>query len=72
VQSKIGGPGSLRNQTGLQDDRNLRAFQLLLGQTIMDSTVRYLDVGIDDAQTVSEGIDLYIGCAAADFQTGRP
>jgi site-specific recombinase XerC len=37
---------------------NLRAAQLLLGQTKMDSTVRYLGVDIEDALTLSEGIDL--------------
>lgn len=37
---------------------NLRALQLLLGQTKMDSTVRYLGVDIEDALTLSEGIDL--------------
>ncbi len=37
---------------------NLRAVQLLLGHTKMDSTVRYLGVDLDDALTLSEGIDL--------------
>lgn len=37
---------------------NLRAVQLLLGHTKMDSTMRYLGVDIDDALTLSEGIDL--------------
>lgn len=37
---------------------NLRAVQLLLGHTKMDSTVRYLGVELDDALTLSEGIDL--------------
>jgi site-specific recombinase XerC len=37
---------------------NLRAVQLLLGHTKMDSTVRYLGVDLDDALTISEGIDL--------------
>jgi site-specific recombinase XerC len=37
---------------------NLRAVQLLLGHTKMDSTVRYLGVDIEDALTLSEGIDL--------------
>lgn len=36
----------------------LRAVQLLLGHTKMDSTVRYLGVDLDDALTLSEGIDL--------------
>lgn len=37
---------------------NLRAVQLLLGHTKMDSTVRYLGVEIEDALSLSEGIDL--------------
>jgi len=37
---------------------NLRAVQLLLGHTKMDSTVRYLGVDLDDALTPSEGVDL--------------
>lgn len=37
---------------------NLRAVQLLLSHTKMDSTVRYLGVDIEDALTLSEGIDL--------------
>lgn len=37
---------------------NLRAVQLLLGHTRMDSTVRYLGVDFEDALTLSEGIDL--------------
>lgn len=37
---------------------NLRAVQLLFGHTKMDSTVRYLGVDLDDALSLSEGIDL--------------
>lgn len=37
---------------------NLRAVQLLLGHTKMDSTVRYLGVDIEDALSLPEGIDL--------------
>ncbi len=37
---------------------NLRAVQLLLGHTKMDSTVRYLGVEIKEALSLSEGIDL--------------
>lgn len=37
---------------------NLRAVQLLLGHTTMDSTERYLGVDLDDALSLSEGIDL--------------
>jgi len=37
---------------------NLRAVQLLLGHTKMDSTVKYLGVDLDDALSLSEGVDL--------------
>ena len=37
---------------------NLRAVQLVLGHTKMDSTVRYPGVDLDDALSLSEGIDL--------------
>ena len=37
---------------------NLPAVQLLLGHTKMDSTVRFLGVDMDDALSLSEGIDL--------------
>jgi site-specific recombinase XerC len=37
---------------------NLRAVQLLLGHTKMDSTVRYLGVELEDALAISEAIDI--------------
>ncbi|MBP0483638.1 tyrosine-type recombinase/integrase [Sagittula salina] len=37
---------------------NLRAVQLLLGHTKMDSTVRYLGVDLEDALAISEGVDI--------------
>lgn len=37
---------------------NLRAVQLLLGHTKMETTVLYLGVDLDDALSLSEGIDL--------------
>lgn len=37
---------------------NLRAVQLLLGHTKLESTVRYLGVDADDALEISTGIDL--------------
>lgn len=37
---------------------NLRAVQLLLGHTKLESAVRYLGVEVDDAIAISEGVDL--------------
>jgi integrase len=38
--------------------KNLRAVQLLLGHSKLDSTVRYLGIEIDDALEISEQIDV--------------
>ena len=37
---------------------NLRTVQLLLGQTKMDSTVRYLGVELEDALAIAEAIEI--------------
>ena len=37
---------------------NLRAVQLLLGHTKLESTVRYLGVEVEDALSLSEQIEL--------------
>ncbi|MDG2404718.1 MAG: tyrosine-type recombinase/integrase, partial [Paracoccaceae bacterium] len=37
---------------------NLRAVQLLLGHTKVDSTVRYLGVELEDALSIAEKIDI--------------
>ena len=37
---------------------NLRAVQLLLGHTKLESTVRYLGIEVDDALNMAEQIDL--------------
>ncbi len=37
---------------------NLRAVQLLLGHSKMDSTVRYLGVDLEDALAISEGVEI--------------
>ena len=37
---------------------NLRAVQLLLGRTKIDSTVRYLGVKLEDALAISEAVEI--------------
>jgi len=37
---------------------NLRAIQLLLGHTKLESTVRYLGIEVDDALSISEQVEL--------------
>ncbi len=37
---------------------NLRAVQLLLGYTKIESTVRYLGIEVDDALSIAEQVDL--------------
>ena len=37
---------------------NLRAVQLLLGHTKIESTVRYLGIEVDDSLTLSEQVEL--------------
>jgi integrase len=37
---------------------NLRAIQLLLGHTKMESTVRYLGIEVDDALAIAEQVDV--------------
>ena len=41
-----------------QKTGNLRAVQLLLGHTKLESTVRYLGVEVDDALAISEQVEL--------------
>jgi site-specific recombinase XerC len=41
-----------------RDTGNLRAVQLLLGHTKLESTVRYLGIEVDDALRISEQTDL--------------
>jgi hypothetical protein len=38
--------------------RNLRAVQLLLGHTKIESTVRYLGIEVDDAIAIAEQVDV--------------
>jgi site-specific recombinase XerC len=37
---------------------NIRAVQLLLGHTKLESTVRYLGIEVDDALAISDQIEL--------------
>lgn len=37
---------------------NLRAVQLLLGHTNIESTVRYLGIEVDDALAIAEQVDV--------------
>ena len=37
---------------------NLRAVQLLLGHTKVESTVRYLGIEVDDALAIAEQVDI--------------
>jgi site-specific recombinase XerC len=37
---------------------NLRAVQLLLGHTEIESTVRYLGIDVDDALAIAEQVDV--------------
>jgi len=41
-----------------QRTSNLRAVQLLLGHTKVESTVRYLEIEVDDALEIAEKIDI--------------
>lgn len=41
-----------------KETKNLRAVQLLLGHTKLESTVRYLGVEVDDALEIAEHIDI--------------
>ena len=55
------GPHSLRRTKVTQIYKktgNLRAVQLLLGHTKMDSTVRYLGVEHEDALAIAEAIEI--------------
>ena len=38
--------------------KNLRAVQLLLGHTKLESTVRYLGIEVDDALEIAEQIEI--------------
>lgn len=46
-----------QGDTNIQKDGHLRAAQLLLGHTKMDSTIRYLGVALEDALAIVEAIE---------------
>jgi site-specific recombinase XerC len=46
-------PAQIYKKTG-----NLRAVQLLLGHTKLESTVRYLGIEVDNALAISEQVEL--------------
>jgi site-specific recombinase XerD len=61
LDSSAYGTHSLRRTTPAQIYKktgNLRAVQLLLGHTKLESTVRYLGIELDDALSISEQIEL--------------
>jgi integrase len=61
LDSSAYGTHSLRRTKAAQIYRktgNLRAVQLLLGHTKLESTVRYLGIEVDDALTISEQVEL--------------
>src|SRR5271165_1842006 len=61
MESSAYGTHSLRRTKAAQIYRktgNLRAVQLLLGHTKIESTVRYLGIEVDDALTLSEQVEL--------------
>jgi site-specific recombinase XerC len=61
LESAFYGTHSMRRTKAAQIYRktgNLRAVQLLLGQTKLESTVRYLGIEVDDARNIAEQIEL--------------
>src|SRR6516164_1965111 len=61
LDSSAYGTHSMRRTTAAQIYKktgNLRAVQLLLGHTKLESTVRYLGIEVDDALAISEQVEL--------------
>jgi site-specific recombinase XerC len=61
MDSSAYGTHSMRRTKAAQIYRktgNLRAVQLLLGHTKIESAVRYLGIEVDDALTLSEQVEL--------------
>ena len=60
LEPKLFGAHSLRRTKATLIYRrtgNLRAVQLLLGHTKIESTVRYLGIEVDDALAIAEQVD---------------
>ena len=51
-------PASDKSCLDLSPDRHLRAVQLLLGHTKIESTVRYLGIEVDDALAIRRQVDV--------------
>jgi Phage integrase family len=60
-------PAQIYKKTG-----NLRAVQLLLGHTMLESTVRHLEIELDDALSISEQVELLTISAAWPFPLVGP
>jgi integrase len=61
LDSKLFGTHSLRRTKATLIYRrtgNLRAVQLLLGHTKIESAVRYLGIEVDDALSIAEQVDV--------------
>jgi integrase len=61
LDSSVYGTHSMRRTKAAQIYRktgNLRAVQLLLGHTKLESTVRYLGIEVDDPLSISEQVEL--------------
>lgn len=63
LPSSVDGTHSMRRTKAslvCRNTHNLRALQLLLGHTKMESTVRYLGVEVDDALEMSKQTEIYV------------
>ncbi len=64
LDSTVYGTHSLRRTKATliyKRTKNLRAVQLLLGHTKLESTVRYLGIEVDDALEISEQTEIWRG-----------
>lgn len=58
LDPRLFGTHSLRRTKATLSYRRLRAVQLLLGHTKIESTVQYLGIEVDDALAIAEQIDV--------------